>query len=160
MIETVLQAPGRFELAFDNPPDEIRKLTARAFAALIVTPAPLARGDDYTYSTLLSMASYVGIVTGRSNDRTQISGYGPAWLLTRAKQESSASVTARPLYDGTNTSWVRNNVLRLGSSENNGITVGTISSAASPTKAGKVAAGQSPLDTLEEVFGLAPGRSP
>ena len=151
MIETVHQAPGRFGLAFDNPPEEIRKLTARAFAALIVTPAPLARGDDYRYSDLLAMASYVGVVTGRSDDRTKISGYGPAYLLGLAKQDAAASVVARPLYDGSNPSWIRNFVLRLTSSENNGITVGTIASSASPTKTGKVLAGATPLSVLNDV---------
>lgn len=148
MIETVLQAPGRFELAFDNPPEEIRKLTARAFAALIVTPAPLARGDDYTYSDLLAMASYVGIVTARSDDRTKISGYGPAWLLNGPRVEADAVKTSRPFYDGTNTSWIRNDVLQLGTSQNNGITVGTISSSSSGAKKGALTKGQSRLDVL------------
>lgn len=152
MIETVHQAPGRFDLTFDDPPEEIRQLTARAYAALIVTPAPLGTNPSkLAYSDLLGLASYVGIMRGRSKDRTQISGYGPAILLTLARSTGSATVTSRPLYDGINTSWVRNNVLRLGTSENNGITVGTITSAASPSKAGKVVAGQTPLDTLEDV---------
>ena len=148
MIETVLQAPGRFDLTLDDPPEAIKALTSRAFAALIVTPAPLARGGDITTASLLGLASYTGIVHGRNKDRTQISGYGPAILLTKAVIASSASVSSRPMYDGTNTSWIRNNVLRLGSSENNGITVGTIASSAAGGVTGKVKAGQTPLEIL------------
>jgi len=151
MIETVHQAPGRFDLQFDDPPESIKELTARAYAALIVTPAPITHPERIAYSSLLSLASYVGIVRGRGDDRTSITGYGPAILLTLARQTVSATVTARPLYDGSNTSWIRNNVLRIGSSENNGLTVGTITSAASPTKTGKTVAGQTPLEVLDAV---------
>lgn len=151
MIETVHQAPGSFDLALDDPPEEIKALTSRAFAALIVTPAPIDHPDKIAVADLLSLASYTGIVTGRSKDRTQISGYGPAWLLTLAKAAASASVTSRPFYNGSNTSWIRNNVLRLGSSENNGLTVGTIASSAAGGKTGKVQAGATPLSILNDV---------
>lgn len=150
MIETVFQAPGRFDLDFDNPPEAIKALTARAFGALIVTPAPV-NGAALAYSDLLSLASYTGIITGRSANRTKITGYGPAYLLTLAKQKTTASVTARPLYNESNDSWIRNNVLRLGSSENNGITVGTIASSAANAKTGKVKAGDTPLSVLKDV---------
>lgn len=151
MIETVHQAPGRFDLQFDDPPESIKELTARAYAALIVTPAPITHPERIAFSSLLSLASYVGIVRGRGDDRTSITGYGPAILLTLARQTVSATVTARPLYDGSNTSWIRNNVLRIGSSENNGLTVGTITSSSTPTKTGKTVAGQTPLEVLDAV---------
>lgn len=148
MIETVHQAPGRFDLALDDPPEEIKALTSRAYAALIVTPTPIDHPDSIAYADLLDLASYTGIVRGRSKDRTEISGYGPAILLTLAVVETSATVTSRPMYDGSNTSWIRNNVLRLGSSENNGITVGSIASSSAAPTTGKVRAGQTPLDIL------------
>lgn len=152
MIETVHQAPGRFDLDLDRPPEEIRALTARAYAALIVTPAPLAHPEQIDHTTLLGLASYVGILRGRSEDRTSISGYGPAILLTLAKRATTGSVTTRPLYNGAGVaSWIYTYVLRLGASENNGITVGTIASAASPSKTGKVRAGQTPLEILNDV---------
>lgn len=151
MIETVHQAPGRFDLALDDPPEEIKALTSRAFAALIVTPAPIDHPDKIAYSSLLGLASYVGIHTGRDKARTTFSGYGPAWLLTLAKAASTASISSRPFYDGSNASWIRNNVLRIGSSENNGITVGTIPSSAAGAKTGKVLAGATPLSILNDV---------
>ena len=152
MIETVHQNPGRFTLTLDpSAPEAIRGLTARAFALIIVTPAPIGSPAKLTTANLLALASYTGVHTSRSRDRSTFSGYGPAWLLTLAKATATATVSSRPLYDGTNTSWIRNNVLRLGSSENNGITVGTITSAASPSKTGKVRAGATPLSILSDV---------
>lgn len=150
MIETVRHAPGRWNLDLDNPPNEIKALTSRAFAALIVTPAPVDH-RAYSTATLLGLSAYTGILTARSKDRTSLAGFGPAWLLTRAATVTSTTVSARPLYDGTNTSWIRNNVLRITGSENNGLTVGTITSAAAPTKTGKVKSGQTPLTILTDV---------
>lgn len=150
MIETVRQAPGRWDLELTDPPDEIKALTSRAFAALIVTPTRVD-ANAYTTATLLGLSQYTGILTARSSDRTALSGYGPAWLLTLAKQVTTANVSSRPLYDGTNTSWIRTNILRLSAPENNGLTVGTITSAAAPSKTGKVKSGQTPLAILNDV---------
>ena len=150
MIETVRQAPGRFDLALDDPPGEIKDLTSRAFAALVVTPTHINH-RAYSVADMLGLAHYTGIMTRRSRARTRIEGYGPAWLLTRAVHEDDASVVARPVYDGSNPSWIRNHVLRLTTSQNNGIVAGTISSSASPTKKGKINAGDTPLDVLGQV---------
>lgn len=150
MIETVVQAPGRFDLAFDDPPEDIKKLTTRAYSLLVVTPAPVdAAGIGIT--NLKTVASYTGIVKGRGNDRASISGYGPAILLTGARQQKDQKIPKRPLYDGNNNSWIRNSVLRLGASESNGISVGTIASSATPTKPGNIKAGQTPLEVLNDV---------
>lgn len=151
MIEHVLQAPGRFDLPLAQPPDTIRRLTERGYALLIVTPAWMGPAETLTKAGLLAAASFAGIHVGLSDDRTVFSGYGPAWLLTLAKATASASVTSRPLYDGSNTSWIRNNILRTGSSEQNGITVGTIASSSSPAKTGQVKAGASSLSILVDV---------
>lgn len=151
MIEQVLQAPGRGELRLNDPPEPIRQLTARAYALVIVTPEWQGPAETNTVAGLLSTASFSFVHTGFKDDRTVFSGYGPGWLLTLAKATSTAAVTSRPLYDGANTSWIRNNVLRVGSSENNGITVGTIASAASPAKTGQIKAGTSSFAVLVDV---------
>jgi hypothetical protein len=150
VIETARMAPGRWDLTFKDPPDEIRSLTSRAFAALVVTPTPVDV-NAYSVDGLIGISKYTGIMTARSDDRSKISGFGPAWLLTRAVHEDDSKVVARPLYHGTNTSWIRNNVLRIGVSESNGLSVGSISSSASPTKPGKINAGDTPLKILNDV---------
>ena len=150
MIETVVQAPGRFEVKLNDPPELIKQGMARPYSLFVVTPTPVD-ATGITVSGIDAIASYVGIVKGRGRDRRSISGYGPAILLTGARQQKDQKVSKRPLYDGSNTSWIRNNVLRLGVSENNGITVGTITSSATPTKKGAIKAGQTPLEVLNEV---------
>lgn len=152
MIETVHQAPGRFDLTLDpNAPEAAKAVTARAFTAIIVTPAQISHPEKLTTANLLSLASYTGIHVARSRNRCTFSGYGPSWLLTLSRTASTATVSSRPFYDGSNASWIRNNVLRIGSSESNGITVGTISSSAAGGKTGKVQAGVTPLAVLNDV---------
>lgn len=154
MIETRHQAPGRFTIELDNPPDRVRELTARFHAAVIVLPGKVNHPEKMTLAALYAAAQYVGIHTGREDSRCTLNGYGPAYLLTLARQPSDKTVSKRPLYNGGSTSWVRNNVLRVGSSESNGITAGpimTAAGAATPTKGGKIPAGQEPLETLGDV---------
>lgn len=155
MIETRHQAPGRFTIELDNPPDRVRELTARFHAAVIVLPGKVNHPEKMTLAALYAAAQYVGVHTGREDDRCTLNGYGPAYLLTLARQPSEQTIPKRPLYDGTsNNSWVRNSVLRMGVAESNGITAGPImaaAAAATPTKGGKIPAGQEPLETLGDV---------
>lgn len=155
MIETRHQAPGRFTIELDNPPERVRELTARFHAAVIVLPGKVNHPEKMTLAALYAAAQYVGIHTGREDSRCTLNGYGPAYLLTLARQPSEQTIPKRPLYNGTsNNSWVRNSVLRVGVSESNGITAGPIMTAAAastPTKAGKIPAGQEPLETLGDV---------
>lgn len=148
---SVVQAPGSFELDLVDPPEEVRQIVGRLGAAIVFTPVRLEDPRAVSVADLFSLASFTGIVTGGSADGSRMEGFGPAYLLTLALQEEDQTISKRPLYDGSNTSWVRNNVLRTGSSETNGITVGTITSAATPTRSGKIEGGQSPLSVLEDV---------
>lgn len=148
---SVYQAPGLFDVALEDPPVEVREIVGKLGAAVVFHRARLTDPLAFSVSDLFSMSMFTGILTGGSTDGTRMEGAGPAYLLTLAKQEEDQTVSKRPLYDGSNTSWVRNNVLRLGVSENNGITVGTITSAATPKRAGKIEAGQTPLSVLEDV---------
>lgn len=154
MIETRHQAPGRFTIELDNPPERVRELTARFHAAVIVLPGKVNHPEKMSLTALYAAAQYVGIHTGREDDRCTLNGYGPAYLLTLARQPSEQTISKRPLYNGGSNSWVRNNVLRVGVSESNGITAGpimTAAGAATPTKGGKIPAGQEPLETLGDV---------
>lgn len=154
MIETRHQAPGRFTIELDNPPQRVRELTARFHAAVIVLPGRVNHPEKMSLAALYAAAQYVGVHTGREDGRCTLNGYGPAYLLTLARQPSDQTVSKRPLYNGGSTSWVRNNVLRVGVAESNGITAGpimTAAAAATPTKGGKISAGQEPLETLGDV---------
>ena len=151
-FETVMQAPGSWSLQLaDDTPESVKALTSRAFSAVVVTPAPISSPGKLSATDLVGLASFTGMVSGRSRSRTQVSGFGPAWLLTLARAPADQVVSKRPLYDGSNTSWIRNNVLRIGVSESNGLSVGSISSSASPTKPGRITAGQTPLEILGDV---------
>lgn len=154
MIETRLMAPGSFSIKLNNPPEWVRRLTARALAAVVVMPGHVTNASKYAITDLFSAASYVGIHTGRSGAREELSGYGPAFLLKLARQPSDQKISKRPLYNGSSTSWLRNNVLRTGSSETQGIQVGPITvaaGAATPTKGGNVREGQEPLEILGDI---------
>lgn len=148
---SVYQAPGLFDVALEDPPVEVREIVGKLGAAVVFHRVRLTDPLAFSVSDLFSMSMFTGILTGGSTDGTRMEGAGPAYLLTLAKQEEDQTVSKRPLYDGSKTSWVRNNVLRLGVSENNGITVGTITSASTPKRAGKIEAGQTPLSVLEDV---------
>lgn len=147
---SVYQAPGRFELELVDPPAEVRDIVGKLGTAIVFTRTRLSDPLAYTVANLFAMSAFTGIVAGGASDGSSIDGYGPAYLLTLARQEKDQTVSKRPLYDGSNTSWIRNNVLRLGVSENNGVTVGTITSSSTPKKPGKIEAGQTPLSVLED----------
>jgi len=154
MIETRLMAPGSFSVKLRNPPERVRKLTARAYSAVLVMPTRISNPAKVAVADLFSRASYVGVHLGRKGERDELSGYGPAYLLTLAAQPDDQKPTKRPLYDNSSTSWLRNNILRTGVSETQGITVGPITVAAaasSPTKGGNIPGGQEPLETLSDV---------
>lgn len=154
MIETRLMAPGSFSVKLSNPPERVRRLTARAYAAVLVMPTRISNPAKVAVADLFSRASYVGVHLGRKGQRDEMFGYGPAYLLTLAAQPDDQKPTKRPLYNNSSTSWLRNNILRTGVSETQGITVGPITVAAaasSPTKGGNIPAGQEPLETLSDV---------
>lgn len=152
-IETRLMAPGSFTIDLDHPPEEIAALTARFHAAVIVLPGRVTNPTKVPVAQLFSDAFYVGIHTGRPDKRMGFAGYGPAYLLKLARQPNDTSISKRPLYDGANNSWLRR-LLRIAEGENNGLEVGPLTiaaGAASPTKGGKIPAGQEPLETLADV---------
>ncbi len=148
---SVYQAPGRFDVDLEDPPVEVRKIVGKLGTAIVFHRARLSDPKAYTVANLFSMAMFTGILTGGATDGSSMEGLGPAYLLTLARQQEDQTISKRPLYDGSNTSWIRNNVLRLGVTENNGVTVGTITSASTPKRAGKIEAGQTPLSVLEDV---------
>lgn len=144
----------RLDLA-DETPDEVRDLAEKGFARLVVTPVRHRCGasSDISFTDLLAKAIYSGVLRADESSRTRFSGVGLAALLGDEDGKANTwptgfSVSARPLYNGSATSWVRTNVLRVGSGGANGITVGSISSAASPTRTGAIEAGDSPRDVL------------
>lgn len=146
---------GSFRLDLSaGTPDEVADLAERAFARVIVCPVRL-EATAVGFTDLLGKAVWSGVFDGSSGARTRWEGFGLAGLLGDSDGKgnswgSSFVVGARPLYDGSNTSWIRTNVLRVGNGGSNGITVGTIASNSSPTKAGKVKAAQSERDVLGE----------
>ena len=101
-------------------------LTASAFAAVIVMPGKITNPAKVPLAQLYADAAYVGIHMGLPDKRGGFNGYGPAALLKLARQPKDQQLSKRPLYDGTNTSAIRSNVLRTGLSENNGLVAGPI----------------------------------
>lgn len=155
-VETRLMAPGTFTVDLvDDAPEHVARLTSRFLAAVAVLPGKVTNPSKVPTSQLFADAWYVGIHTARPDRRLGFAGYGPAWLLKLARQPSDQTLSKRPLYDGaSNTSHLRNNVLRVGSSETQGLQVGPITAAAAsstPTKGGKIPAGQEPLECLGDV---------
>lgn len=155
-VETRLMAPGSFTIdLIDDTPEEVIALTARHLAAVLVFPGQVTNPTKVPIAQLLADAWYVGIHTARPDRRRGFGGYGPAWLLKLARAPKDVKVSKRPLYDGSsNNSWVRNQVLRVGNSETQGLTAGPImvaAGAATPKKAGNVRAGQEPLEILGDV---------
>lgn len=154
-FETRLMAPGSFAIDLvDDTPEEVAALTDDAFAAVLVMPGPITNPAKVPTSQLFADAAYVGIHTARPDRRLGFAGYGPAHLLRLARQPVDQTISKRPLYNGSSTSWMRNNVLRVGVSESNGLVAGPIMVAAgssSPTKGGRVAEGQEPLEILGDV---------
>lgn len=154
MISTRLMAPGEFTIALDNPPEWVRQLTQRTYALVLVLHTRVTNPAKVPIASLIADAWYQGVLVG-DDDRTTLHGYGMPFLLKLAKQPSDKTVSKRPLYDGTsNNSWLRNNVLRIGVGESQGITVGPITTAAgaaTPKKAGEIAAGQEPLEVLADI---------
>lgn len=155
MIETRLMAPGRFNIDLvDDTPEHIVSLTARAFSTVMVFPGPSVAVGEIAYDAMIAAASYVGIHMGRPNRRLGFSGYGPAVLLRFARRKTAQTISKRPLYDNSNPSWIRDNVLRVDASETQGLEAGPITVAAAsatPKKSGKVDAGQEPLEILGDV---------
>lgn len=158
-VDERLMAAGSFTLDLDPAtPESIRALTAYGFGRVVVTPIWVDSGDIAT-ADLLDLALFTGVYRKHSNDRCRWEGAGLPVLLgdedgKANTHTSTTNVSARPLYDGSNTSAIRNNVLRNGAGGANGITVGTIASAASPTKEFNIEVGDSPRDVLDFVCDL------
>lgn len=154
-VDQRLMAPGSFTIdLLPDAPEWVTEITARHLAAVMVFPGKVTNPNKVGLLELIGDAWYVGLHTARPNRRLGFAGYGPAWLLKLARQPSDQTISKRPLYNGSSTSWVRNNVLRTGVSETQGIQPGPImvaAGASSPTKGGKIPAGQEPLETLSDV---------
>lgn len=151
--ETRLMAPGRFTIDLDRPPENITQLTARFRAAVIILPGRITNPKKVPIAQLLADACYVGIHTARPDKRMGFAGYGPAWLLKRAPFPADLNISKRPLYDGANNSWLRR-ILGVAEGETNGLEVGALTvaaGAASPTKGGKIPAGQERLEALGDI---------
>lgn len=160
-FETRLMAPGRFDVRLvDDTPEHIAALTDNYLAAVLVMPGPIFNPAKVPLATLLADAVYVGVHTARPDRRLGFGGYGPAHLLRLAVSPEDQVVSKCPVYNGSSTSWLRNNVLRVGVSESQGLVAGPITVAgggASPTKGGRIRTGQEPLEIVGDVarrFGL------
>lgn len=147
-------AAGSFTIGLDRgTPERIKALSNNAFMQVVVT-ACRVDADAMSVSDLVGIARYVGVYRSRSEDRCEWRGAGLAVLLGDEDGKGNTytqdtTPAARPLYDGSNTSVIRNNVLRTGSGGANGLAVGTIASSATPTKKIKIDAGQSPREVLD-----------
>ena len=154
MISTRLMAPGEFTINLRKPPDWVQQLTQRTYALVLVFPGKVISPAKAGVTAMFEAAWYHGVLVG-DDDRNSFHGYGVPYLLKLARQPSDQTISKRPLYDGTsNTSWVRNNVLRIGVSEDQGIQVGPITAAAAastPKKAGEIKSGQEPLEVLADI---------
>lgn len=155
-FETRLMAPGRFAVDLvDDTPEHIAALTAAYGTGVIVLPGQVFNPNKVPLANLYADAAYVGIHVARPNKRLGFAGYGPAHLLRLARAPEDQTVSKRPLYNGTsNTSHLRNNVLRVGVAETNGLEVGPLTAAAAastPKKSARIAAGQEPLEILGDV---------
>ena len=155
-FETRLMAPGRFAVDLvDDTPEHIAALTAEYGTGVIVMPGQVFNPNKVPLANLYADAAYVGIHVARPDKRLGFSGYGPAHLLRLARAPADQTVSKRPLYDGaSNTSHLRNNVLRVGVAETNGLEVGPLTAAAAastPTKSARIAAGQEQLEILGDV---------
>lgn len=155
-FETRLMAPGRFAVDLvDDTPEHIAALTAAYGTGVIVIPGQVFNPNKVPLANLYADAAYVGIHTARPNKRLGFSGYGPAHLLRLARAPADQTVPKRPLYNGTsNTSHLRNQVLRVAVAETNGLEVGPITAgaaASTPKKSSRIAAGQEPLEILGDV---------
>lgn len=158
-VDERLMAAGSFTLDLDPAtPERIKGLTDRGFCRVIVTPI-WVDSDDIAAADLLDLALFAGVYRKHSNDRCRWEGAGLPVLLGDEDGKANTyttvqNVSARPLYDGSNTSAIRNNVLRPGAGGANGVTVGTIASASSPTKEFNIEPGDSPRDVLDFVCDL------
>lgn len=152
-------AAGSFTLDLDRAtPEEIKALTTRGFCRVVITPI-WVDSNDIAAADLLGIAMYAGAYRKHSNDRTRWEGAGLAVMLGDEDGKANTYTTtntvgSRPLYDGSNTSAIRNNVLRNGAGGANGITVGTIASSATPAKEFNIEVGDSPRDVLDFVCDL------
>lgn len=155
-VEKRLMAPGSFTIDLTpDAPEWLVDMTSRHLAAVLVLPGKVTNPAKVPITQLYADAWYVGIHNARPDRRRGFGGFGPSWLLKLARQPSDQTVSKRPLYDGTsNNSWIRNQVLRMGVSENQGLLAGPIMAAAAastPKKSGKIPAGQEPLETLTDI---------
>lgn len=161
-VDERLMAAGTWSMNLDPAtPESIKALSANAYSQVVVTPV---RVDSSAIAAddLADLALYTGLIRDRSDDRLQWGGPGLPVLLgdedgKANTHTASSAVAARPLYNGSATSWVRNNVLRAGAGGANGIRVGAIASSATPAKAGNVEVGDSPRDVLDFVCDLFSG---
>lgn len=154
-VDERLMAAGSFTLDLDpGTPERIKGLSDEAFMQVVVTGCRVD-ADALSVADLLGLARYSGVYRKRSRDRCRWEGAGLAVMLGDEDGKGNTytgplTPAARPLYDGgTNTSVIRNNVLRAGGGGVNGLSAGTIPSASTPTKEINIEAGDSPRDVLD-----------
>lgn len=153
-VDERLMAAGSFTIDLDpGAPERIKALSDNAFMQVAVT-ACRVESDAMSVSDLLGVARYSGVFRSRSDDRCRWEGAGLAVMLGDEDGKGNthaadSSPSKRPLYDGSNTSVIRNLVLRTGTGGANGVTVGTIASSATPTKKLRIDAGMSPREVLD-----------
>jgi len=157
MFSERLMAAGSWTLELQSTtPETVKAITDVGFVQVIVTSVRVD-ASAMPVASLLAIARYRGVFRRRSEDRLRWEGAGLAVLLGDEDGRGNTYIedsdpSKRPVYDNANTSWIRNGVLRNGSGGANGITVGTgTASSATPTKAGKIEAGDSPRDVLNMV---------
>lgn len=159
------QAAGQFDITLDpNTPEAIVKLSARFFARIILTPVHLDVSTGIT--NLLAAAHYSGILVERSDARHTWHGHGLPVLLgddhglgnTYDADFNVNGGVAIPFNNGSSTSWLHTIILRPASGGAAGLTKhASVPSAASPTRTGKVKAGDTQLKLLNHacrIFGF------
>src|SRR5690606_35389078 len=117
---------------------------------LIVPPA---RVDPHSVDvpSLLTLSTYTGVHTGKTDRHNTINGYGPAYLLGTTEGLSWLFEADSTTADNTVTDHINNRVLRRSPGNTlNGITRGNITASAT-TDTLAIDAGASPLDVLNAI---------
>lgn len=158
-VDERLMAAGSWTLDLaEGTPESVKALVDKAFSRVLVTQVQVD-SSAMSAADLSGLALWAGVFRRWSENRTRIEGAGLPVLLGDEDGKGNintdiSKVSARPLYDGANTSWIRNTVLKLGTDGANGITVGTIASSSTPTKKGAVDVGDTQRDLLDFVCDL------
>lgn len=154
-VDERLMAPGGFSIEMsETTPDDVLALSDLAFSQVVVTSCHIYDVAGLAQSDLVAVARYVGLLRRRRDSRRVLEGAGLPILLGDEDGKGNTyqhpvTVDPVPLYNGSADSWIYKYVLRPNAGGSNGITVGTIASAASPTKSGNIETGDSQRDVLD-----------